>query len=134
MAKLKKRLRQLVNKMVINSLNKDGSINNSKASSVIRSLKKLPHSQAILSLLEFSKGVKRQINKTTLIVESSVKLSQAVQKQVIKSLTADYLISRSQFITNSSLIGGLRVKIGDTLIDDSVKARADQLKERIIHG
>lgn len=134
MPKLNKRLRQLVNKMVDSSLDKSGSVNNKKAMSFVSTLKKLPHSQAILSLMEYSKGIQREINKTTLTVESPIKLSSSLQKTIAKSLSSDHQISKTLFVLNPSLLGGVKIKIGDTLIDDSLKERSNQLKERIVNG
>jgi F0F1-type ATP synthase delta subunit len=133
-AKLNKHLRKLVTKMVKSSVNKDGKINSLMVNRFTRILKGLSLSQSILALTDFSKGIKREINKTSLTVESFAPLSPASKKQLEKQIKNDYLVTKSTYVLNSSLLGGLRVKIGDTLIDDSLQARAKQLKERIIHG
>ncbi len=63
-------------------------------------------------------------------VESAVALSQAQQQDVRNSLkrlkSTDVTV---EFATNSGLIGGMRVKIGDDVYDGSVKTRLTSLSD-----
>ena len=63
-------------------------------------------------------------------VESAVALSQAQQQDVRNSLkrlkSSDVTV---EFATNSGLIGGMRVKIGDDVYDGSVKTRLTSLSD-----
>ena len=63
-------------------------------------------------------------------VESAVALSQAQQQDVRNSLkrlkSTDVTV---EFATNSGLIGGMRVKIGDDVFDGSVKTRLTALSD-----
>ena len=63
-------------------------------------------------------------------VESAVALSQAQQQDVRNSLkrlkSTDVMV---EFATNSGLIGGMRVKIGDDVYDGSVKTRLTSLSD-----
>ena len=63
-------------------------------------------------------------------VESAVALSQAQQQDVRNSLkrlkSAEVTV---EFATNSGLIGGMRVKIGDDVYDGSVKTRLTSLSD-----
>ncbi|OGE25644.1 hypothetical protein A3H85_03645 [Candidatus Daviesbacteria bacterium RIFCSPLOWO2_02_FULL_40_8] len=133
MAKLNKHLRKLVTKMVKSSINAEGVVNAQMVQKFSRALTSLSLSQSILALSEFIKGLKREINKSSLIVESAVETSPLLQKEIIKTISQHYKIINSQFIINTSLLGGLRVKIGDTLIDNSIRDKVDQLRERITH-
>lgn len=125
-----KRLRQLISKMVRSSVDAGGAVSQSRALAHIRTLKKMPSIQSILALLEFSKGIKREIAKTTLTIESPVKITSQMQKIIAKS-THISPITQTHTILTPSLLGGLRIRIGDTLIDNSVQDKLDQLKERI---
>src|SRR3989344_72946 len=126
MAKLNKHLRKLVTKMVKSSINAEGVVN-------AQMVQKFSRALTSLALSEFIKGLKREINKSSLIVESAVETSPLLQKEIIKTISQHYKIINSQFIINTSLLGGLRVKIGDTLIDNSIRDKVDQLRERITH-
>ena len=63
-------------------------------------------------------------------VESAVALSQSQQQDVRNSLkrlkSTDVTV---EFATNSGLIGGMRVKIGDDVYDGSVKTRLTSLSD-----
>ena len=63
-------------------------------------------------------------------VESAVALSQAQQQDVRNSLkrlkSSDVTV---EFATNSGLIGGMRVKIGDDVYDGSVRTRLTALSD-----
>ena len=133
MAKLSKHLRKLVIKMVKFSINTEGTVDTQMVQKFTRSLMALSLAQSILALSEFTKGLKREINKSYLIVESAVETSPLLQKEIIKTISQHYKIINSQFIINTSLLGGLRVKIGDTLIDNSIRDKIYQLRERITH-
>ncbi|OGE35560.1 hypothetical protein A3C32_03070 [Candidatus Daviesbacteria bacterium RIFCSPHIGHO2_02_FULL_41_14] len=119
--------------MVKSSINAEGVVNAQMVQKFSRALTSLSLSQSILALSEFIKGLKREINKSSLIVESAVETSPLLQKEIIKTISQHYKIINSQFIINTSLLGGLRVKIGDTLIDNSIRDKVDQLRERITH-
>ena len=77
----------------------------------------------------YLKGLKRKIAENTLVVESAVKLSGNELKSVEKMLKREVYVTEQQI--NPSLLGGLRLKIGDELLDFSIKSKINQVKERI---
>ncbi|MBI2017881.1 F0F1 ATP synthase subunit delta [Candidatus Daviesbacteria bacterium] len=124
-------LKKLVEKCCIYCCS-DGRINEKKVTSVIKNLKSLPRSQAIFAISEFLKTLKKQMSKTTLIVESSLPLSKLQLNSIAKKLKSDYIISDVKNTLNPKLLGGFRVKIGDMVSDFSLQNRILQLKEAII--
>lgn len=134
MAKLPKRLKTLINKMAVSSLKQDGSLDNKNALIFSKQLQRLPQTMVIFALDEFIKAIKRGVNKTTLEVESVIELPDRTLKSLVRSLSPKFKISRTGMTVNSALLGGLRVKVGDTLIDGSIKERVNQLKEKVISG
>lgn len=65
-------------------------------------------------------------------ITSAVELSDEEQNELKKKLAADYgdnLIF--SFSVNEALLGGLRVRIGDRLIDNSVATRLSALRESL---
>lgn len=65
-------------------------------------------------------------------ITSAVQLSDEEQDELKKKLSADYgdnLIF--SFSVNETLLGGLRVRIGDRLIDNSVATRLSALRESL---
>lgn len=109
----------------------DGRINEKKVVSVIKNLKALPRSQAIFAISEFVKALKKQKGQTTLLVESSIPLQREQLDIISKKLKADFVISEVKNVINPALLGGFRVKIGDTLTDYSLQNKILQLKEAI---
>lgn len=125
-----KHLKRLVEQAVLASF-KDGKLVSEKVQSFIKSFKALPRSKAIFALTEYSKGIKRELDMQTLVVESTTPLSSDEKRKIITKMEKQFSILNSQYSLNPALLGGLRVKIGDTVYDDSIEARINQLREEI---
>lgn len=110
----------------------DGRVNEKKVISVIKNLKMLPRSQAIFAISEFLKTLKKQKDETTLLVESTIPLQKKQLNTIVKKLKRDFVISEVKNVINSALLGGFRVKIGDTVSDYSLQNKIMQLKEAIV--
>lgn len=109
----------------------DGRVNEQKVVKVIKNLKALPRSQALFAISEFLKALKKQKGKTTLVVESSIPLSKVELDDIVRKLKKEYLINEVENIVNEGLFGGFRVRIGDTVLDYSMKNKISQLKEAL---
>ena len=109
----------------------DGRLDEKKVVSVIKNLKSLPRSQAIFAVSEFLKALKKQKAQTTLIVESSIPLPKTMLNRIVAKLKADYIISEVKNIVNPSLLGGLKIKVGDSVTDYSLRDRISKLREAI---
>lgn len=81
------------------------------------------------SILEAIKRLTRlELERRQVLVESAVPLNPVEADRVKSGLVRDHgnhLII--QFTTNPTLLGGLRIKIGDDILDGSVKGRIDRL-------
>lgn len=126
----KKQLHKIVDKCVAISLKK-GQIEPAKVKQCIKLLKQLPSEEAIISLKLYQHGLQRALDQSTLTIQSAVKLSALTVKAITDTVAKHYKINQTTTILNPSLLGGLRLKIGDVVIDDSVSAKIDQLKERM---
>ncbi|OGE30591.1 hypothetical protein A2631_03480 [Candidatus Daviesbacteria bacterium RIFCSPHIGHO2_01_FULL_44_29] len=91
----------------------------------------LRSADAIYCLRIYLQGLKKYIQKRTLVIESPVSLSLVDQNNIRDNLSKSYSITKSLVKLDSSLLGGLRIKIGDVILDDSVKSRISQLGEAI---
>lgn len=131
MAKLDKRLTKIVNKMAEDSFSVEGSLEEKKTFNYVHVLKSLPRFQAIVALSQYLKMIKMGLSKTTLDIESVISLTDVQVKEVVASIKAKQLVLVVNTKTNDSLFGGLRVKIGDVVYDDSVSQRIAQLKGAI---
>ena len=85
---------------------------------------------AILS--HFQRLVKLDIERRAAVVESAAPISDALRQSVQVSLAQRYGQGLSvKFAVNPALIGGLRMKVGSDVFDGSVRARLDELAEKM---
>lgn len=130
--KKNKRLNKLVEKCVGDCCT-EGRINSKKTLDVVRGLKSLPLEEAVYAISEFLKQLKKQKDKHSLIVESAIPLSKPNLDAIAKKFAKEYRVSEVKNITNPSLYGGLKIKIGDNIYEDSIQSRIKQVGG-MIHG
>ena len=64
------------------------------------------------------------------LVESAMTLTDAESQKIVAGLAKDYGNNLTiQYKTNPELLGGLRIQVGDDLLDGSVKGRLDRLSK-----
>lgn len=107
-----------------------GQISSDKVRYFTNEFKKLPSQKAIFCLTEYKKGLQRIQQSQTLTVESSVPLSKTQVKKITDSFKKE-LITEVETRLNSSLLGGVRVTIGDSVFDDSIESKIEQIGEAI---
>lgn len=129
--KVDKKLKKVIDQLVKMSFDSKGSLEEKKSLGFVKILKDLKGSQGILALSHYLKGIKREMNKTTLEIVSPLPLTQPQVKKIMDNMRKDYLVSDVKTTINEALFGGIRVKIGDVVYDDSVSQRISQLKGAI---
>lgn len=128
--KTRKQIESIVDKGV-KACFKDGKLLEKKALGFVNLFKAQPRMEAIKLLSKFLIRMRVALNSTILIVESTIPLSKK-QKDIIKrKLSLRFTITNSEFKLNSQLLGGLRIKVGDYIYDDSIRSRIYQVKEAI---
>ena len=130
--KKNKRLKKLVERCV-GQCCQEGRINEPKALKIIKDLKALPLEEAIYSISEFLKELKKQKDKHSLTVESMVPIPKTDLDKIAAKFSKEYKISEVKNIISPNLLGGLKIRIGDIVFDDSIQNRIRQLGG-IIHG
>lgn len=133
MTKFDKRLMKIVIKMAEDSFSAENKLEEEKVKKFVSALKSLPRSQAITALSFYLKMVKVGLEKTTMQIESAISLSSAQLDQIVNSIKAKQPVYTVNVQVRDSLLGGLRVKIGDVVFDGSVAQRILQL-QGVIHG
>jgi F-type H+-transporting ATPase subunit delta len=122
---------QLVKKLV--ELSKvDELVEASKVSEVLASLKelKIPHTLAILKL--YLRQIRREIALHTATVYTPTSLSATVLSKVEQDFTKLYGRKiKAVAETDTSLIAGVRVRVGDDVYDSSVAGRLQRLAENV---
>lgn len=110
------------------SFNAKGEVQEKIVSDNVRLIKKLAFYDAISLLTLYLKGLRREIAKTTLEITSSTPLSLAEKNIITKIACKNFKINKILTTVDPSLLGGLCIKIGDTVFDDSVKNKIGQVK------
>jgi ATP synthase F1 delta subunit len=78
--------------------------------------------------LEMQKRVKA-------VVTSPVQISQGYEEQLMKSLKQ--ITGRDvdfEFVLDPSLLGGVRIQVGSTMYDSSIKGQLGLLRDKLIKG
>jgi F-type H+-transporting ATPase subunit delta len=108
-----------------------GAMNDDRVRQVVKQVLELKPRGFIAILEHFKRLVKREIDRRIARVESAVPLSAEQQAGVSSSLERMYGKGLNiSFEQNSSLIGGLRVKVGSDVYDGSVAGRLEQLEQK----
>ena len=106
----------------------DGEMDDSKMRTVVSKLaeEKPRDYRAVLAALH--RLVRLETARRTVLVESATELSAAEKTKISQSLSADYGQNlQFEYSINQDLLGGLRIKVGDDLLDGSVSGRIDRL-------
>lgn len=98
---------------------------------IIQNLKNLPHGQSIATISLFIKYLRTRLEKNTILIESPIKLSNAEIRDIVSAVAKDHTVYQIQTQVDPSLITGIRVKIGDTILEDSFLTRTQQLAQTI---
>ena len=130
--KTKKQIQSIIQKCIDASFD-GGKLLEKRAQSFIKIFKSQPRVEAIELLTQYLKSVKRVLGSTTMIVESVIPLSSSEKVNLKKKYATGFTIQSIEYKLDPSLLGGLRVKIGDYISEDSLRSRIAQVKETI-HG
>lgn len=84
--------------------------------------------QAILASIQ--RLTRLEQARRAVVVESAVELTAAERQQVEAGLAKEYGAKLNiQYKINAALLGGLRIKVGDDVLDGSVQGRIDRLSK-----
>ena len=106
----------------------DGRLDNNKLRTVFtRIAEEKPRDfQAILAALH--KLLRLDLAKRKVTVESAVELDQFTRQRLFNDLALKYGNDiEVEYLINSALLGGLRIRVGDDVFDGSVQGRLDRL-------
>lgn len=116
----------------------DSKIVEAKVTRAIKTLKALPRSKAIFAIQEFLIALKRKEREHTLYIEATQPLSSSqIQKlkQVVEKKESKLLlrkkITRVLVNLNPQVLGGIRLKVGDEIWDETLAGKITQIKEAI---
>jgi len=130
--KTDRKYRNLVRNLVIHSKSEDGLISEARVGEVLKALieSNTPHLKHILQL--YRHAIAREIKNTTALVEFAGELGEESRQRIQEKLAEEYNRAITLSLKeNPELIGGLRIRIGDDVIDHSVSGRLRRLASKI---
>jgi F-type H+-transporting ATPase subunit delta len=110
----------------------DGRLDQQKVNQVVESVlrEKPRHYPQVLQ--DYQRLLRLELEKRHAVVESVTALNSTLSNLLITKLKARYGDDLTiEFKTNPSLLGGLRVKLGDDVWDGSLRNRLRTLQEQI---
>jgi F-type H+-transporting ATPase subunit delta len=110
----------------------DGKLDEHKVNQVVQSVlsEKPRHFGEVLK--DYQRLLRLEVAKHHAVVESATALNSNLSSLLVTKLKARYGDDLTiEFKTNSTLLGGLRVKLGDDVWDGSVRNRLRTLQEQI---
>lgn len=113
----KRHLLKLMRKMAENSF-KNGQILDIKVKDYLKEIKKLPLAEAIFLLKGYLKALKMLKQRSTLVIETAMLLSNTQINKIKKEFKQP--VSDVEIKVNKKVLGGLRIQLGDKLYDDSI--------------
>lgn len=128
--KNRKQIKSIVNQAIKASF-KDGQLIEKNAFRFVKLFSAQSSIEAIKLLSEYLKRVKSVSSFTTMVVESVVPLSKKQKNAVKRKFSSKFNITNSQFKINPQILGGLKIRVGDHIYDDSIQTRIYQVKETI---
>jgi len=109
----------------------DGSLDEDRVRQVVRRVLESRQRGSFALLSHFRRLVKLDCARHTATVESATPLPADLQTKVSSDLERVYGPKLSiSFADNPALVGGMRIKIGSDVYDNSVKARLAALERR----
>ena len=126
-----KKITQLAKKLV--ELSKDnGVVTEAKVGEVLAGLKQVQHRHHLTVLKTFLNYLRREIALQTAVVSTPAALSD----EALKAIEATYSKMYGRPVTavtkqDTSLIAGVRVRVGDDVYDASVAGRLQRLAENV---
>jgi F-type H+-transporting ATPase subunit delta len=110
----------------------EGKLDEEKVSAMVESVLANKPRHYVDVLKDYQRLVRMEVEKRHAVIESATPLNRSVGDQILANLKARYGDDlTTEFRTNSELLGGLRIKIGDDVWDGSVRNRLNQFQEQL---
>jgi len=113
----------------------DGKLDARRVAAIAKEVAGSKPRNALGILKEYHRLVRLEAAKHHAIIESAVELDEAMTKQLISSLRAQYGKDLStEFKVSPELLGGLRIRVGSDVIDGSVRERLHRLEAQLTYA
>ena len=127
-----KRIHRLAKKLTEFAKDERGMVTSERVTEVLEGLRKAKHRHHLLLLRTFQKLIRRAVSEQTAQVQTATQLSdEAVSglEQKFSNLYGRPIIAEVSI--NPTLIGGVRVRVGDDVYDETVAGRLERLSASV---
>ena len=110
----------------------DGRLDENKIRIIVKAVITGKSRHYVDLLKNYQRLIRLETEKRRAIVESATELDPATAQRVASGLKAKYGADlATEFRVNPSLIGGLRIRVGDDVYDGSVQGRLTRLEQEL---
>lgn len=127
----KSKLLQKTIKRLVEASFKDGKILESQVIKSIKILKSLSKPEAIWTLTEYLKLLKKSERAYTMYLETSIPLSPNQVNKARKVVEKKHQITKVITQVNPQILGGFKLRVGDEVWDETLLNKIYQVKEVI---
>jgi len=106
-----------------------GRVDTARASELTRRITAEKPRHALQILMAYRRLLRLELDKRHAVIESAQPLDEAARAQVLAELTGRFGPDlTSEFKSTPDLVGGLRIKLGSTIWDGSIRTRLESMK------
>jgi F-type H+-transporting ATPase subunit delta len=110
----------------------DGRLDQARVRAVVGHTLASGHRDGLAVLTRFERMVRLERDRHSAVVETAEPLAADVREAVLKALTDRYGQGlETSFVSNQSLIGGMRVSVGSDVYDGSIRHQLSALEARL---
>jgi F-type H+-transporting ATPase subunit delta len=110
----------------------DGALDETRVRQTAHRIAQSKQRGALAILSDFQRLVRLDRERHTALVESAIPLAERLQQNIRAELTQRHGSGLdTSFKANPALIGGMRIKVGSTVYDGSVRGRLAALEARL---
>jgi F-type H+-transporting ATPase subunit delta len=132
--KLSKEARKSSKTLFLGSFS-NGKLDEAKVRTVVKELAEKKPRQYLGILEGYQRYVRLELARRHALIESATNLDRATRDQLRRELKAKYGDDlTTEFKVSPELIGGLRIKIGSDVWENSIQNRIASLEEELLHA
>ena len=129
--KISKDIRQLSRTLVRDSY-VDGALHRDKINSIVRMIIEKKPRHYIQLLESYQRLLRLELEKRRATIESAAELDPEAGRQIVLGLEQKFGPGLAvQYVVNSALLGGVRVRVGSDVWDSSVRNRLERLQQNL---
>lgn len=129
----RKHLDKIVDRAVDASF-KNNKLDDLAVKQLVKDFKGMHLTESIYTLSRYAKGLKRILAQQTMIIESVIPVSATEVSKIKNKISRLFTVTDTQVTINPYILGGLRIKVGDIVLDYSIRNKLNQIKEAILNG